>query len=71
MSNKNTYVQFSRRLTGYDREDTAFEIIRKSEGTDPNITVGQMGQWSGKLILDERAAEELARTLLYIIGKEK
>lgn len=67
---KATILTFSKRLTGYDSKDTDFEIRRKHHGTAPNITIWQGGAYNGSITLDERAAKELARTLLFITGAD-
>lgn len=69
MAKDDDIVAFTRRLTGYDHQDTKFQVYRKHQGTAPNIKVFQSGQYEGCLTLDERAAKELARTLLYVIGE--
>lgn len=68
---KDDVVTFTRRLTGYDHQDTRFDVMKKHQGTAPDITVYQCGQYEGRLTLDQRTARELARTLLYMIGDKE
>lgn len=60
-------IRFKARLTGYDSKDTEFTITMKSEGTTPDITITESGQYRGELTLDQRTAKELAENILHLV----
>jgi len=64
-------IQFERHLTGYCDRPTKFQIQMKSQGTDPDIIVYESGKYEGKLILDQKAARELAEELLNLVRNYK
>jgi hypothetical protein len=67
---KSREVKWEEKLTGYSSKPTTFLVTEKTEGTAPDITIYQSGEYSGGLVLSQRAAKRLADTLYYMLGKD-